>query len=751
MVTLPPQRLSLSKKLANDAKWAKDCIDYITSHAHRTREDELELRSLYDLYLSKINQQDFQKECNPFGIAGSLPEDEIKAYNKIYTKVHVLLGELLSRPTSFRTVAVDRNSISDKLRKKREMLIDFILGQSEMDPAQIEQYMETSYTDSREILTSKLLAYYQKRLDTAQLGLEGFRHALISGYEVYKLSYDGNEPYIEVINPLDFYYSPSDDSPRIEDAAWACHRTYHPLSYILDMFGNKLKKEQIEQLENDYTAHYRYDPNKMQYGWKDFNVNDYYSSPSSIMVEKVEWVSQREVYFVTVSNPTEEPYEDIFSDLPIPENAVKVKKDDGEYYEFQVGDTTYTATKKWIREIWEGTRIAGKFHVDVQPRPLSITVQDPNDEKLSYFGLAYTFGSFKPVSLVKRMKPFQYLYLIVMHKLKKLVAQDFGKIFPFDITMVDPKVGLEKTLYYLRELGIDIYNPLQNADQPGWSQRGKVTTAIDLGNAQHIVNYLQILALLDQQIGEVAGINRQREGYIAPQEAVTNAQQNATLSSVVTLSTFYAHDKLWERLFTALINLVKQTNTSIYATTVLDDESTLLLTLDSVEPLKDSHIGVFVTSSVKDQSIFETLRQSAMVMFNSKQISAVDFITLMSASSVSELKKQLLESERKMQQQQQELMEQQAQLQQQQLQLEHALEMEKEGLKSETAIRVAEINSFRFQRDQDLNDNQIPDQLEIERLKYDAEYRDRKLDIEEQKLRLEKQKLENERNKSDNK
>lgn len=750
MVTLPPQRLSLSKKLANDLKWAKDTIDYITSHAHRTKEEEQELRSLYDLYLSKINQQDFQKECNPFGLTGALPEDEIKAYNKIYTKVHVLLGELISRPTSFRTVATDRSSISDKLRKKKEMLLQFIFGQSEQDPAQIEQFMETSYVDSRELLTAKLLQYYQKRLDTAQIGLEGFRHALISGYEVYKLSYDGQEPYIEVINPLDFYYAPSDDSPRIEDAAWVCHRTYHPLSYILDMYGNKLKKEELEQLENDYTAHYRYDPNKMEYGWKNFNVNDYASSPSSIMIEKVEWVSQREVYFVTISNPEEDPYEEIFTELAIPDNAAKVRKDGNAYYEFQVGDTVYTATKKWVREIWEGTRIAGKIYVDVQPRPLSITVQDPNDEKLSYFGLAYTFGSFKPVSLVKRMKPFQYLYLIVMHKLKKLVAQDFGKIFPFDITMVDPKVGLEKTLYYLRELGIDIYNPLQNADQPGWSQRGKVTSATDLSNAQHIVNYLQILALLDQQIGEVAGINRQREGYIAPQEAVTNAQQNATLSSVVTLSTFYAHDKLWERLFTALINLVKQTNSSIYATTVLDDETTLLLALENVEALEDSHIGVFITSSAKDQQIFETLRQSAMVMFNAKQITPVDFITLMSASSVSELKKHLLESERRIQAQQQQMLEQQSELQQQQIQLEHDLEMEKEQLKSETAIKVAEINSFRFQRDQDLNDNQIPDQLEIERLKYDAAYRDRRLDIEEQKLRLEKQKLENERNKSDN-
>jgi hypothetical protein len=119
-----------------------------------------------------------------------------------------------------------------------------------------------------------------------------------------------------------------------------------------------------------------------------------------------------------------------------------------------------------------------------------------------------------------RMKPFQYLHFIVMHKLKKPIAQDQGKVFHFDVSMVDPKIGIEKTLYYLKEMNLDIFNPLANADEPGQAQRGKIASETDMSNMQYIMNYINILAAIDNQISEVAGVSRQREGQTTPTEAV---------------------------------------------------------------------------------------------------------------------------------------------------------------------------------------------------------------------------------------
>jgi len=92
-----------------------------------------------------------------------------------------------------------------------------------------------------------------------------------------------------------------------------------------------------------------------------------------------------------------------------------------------------------------------------------------------------------------RMKPYQYLYFVVMHKLKKLIAKDQGKVYHFDMTMVPDELGLEKTMYYLQEMNIDFYNPLKNMDVAGAFQRGKVTNSTDMSNMQYIIQYINVL------------------------------------------------------------------------------------------------------------------------------------------------------------------------------------------------------------------------------------------------------------------
>ena len=143
-----------------------------------------------------------------------------------------------------------------------------------------------------------------------------------------------------------------------------------------------------------------------------------------------------------------------------------------------------------------------------------------------------------------RMKPFQYLYFIVAHKLKTLIARDRGKLFHFDVSMIPKELGLEKTMYYLQEMDIDFFNPLQNAESPGSSQRGKVTSATDRSNMQHILNYIALLNDIDVQIGDVAGIPKQREGQTSAQQAVTNAQSDLIQSSTVTEIYFHIHNRV---------------------------------------------------------------------------------------------------------------------------------------------------------------------------------------------------------------
>ncbi|MGL5076892.1 MAG: hypothetical protein ACRDBG_13855, partial [Waterburya sp.] len=90
-----------------------------------------------------------------------------------------------------------------------------------LDPKDIDTYMRTTYLESREITSSKLLQYLTKKLRIKEIKNEAFKHALISSIEVVYLSSLDNDVQLEVINPLNFFYHKSPDKRFIQDSLYA--------------------------------------------------------------------------------------------------------------------------------------------------------------------------------------------------------------------------------------------------------------------------------------------------------------------------------------------------------------------------------------------------------------------------------------------------------------------------------------------------------------------------------------------------
>jgi len=370
-------------------------------------------------------------------------------------------------------------------------------------------------------------------------------------------------------------------------------------------------------------------------------------------------------------------------------------------------------------------------------------LDNPYSVKLGYHGLVYNSMNASSVSMMDRMKPFQYLYFIIMHKLKKLIAQDKGRIFHFDVSMVDPKIGLEKTLYYLSNFNIEFYNPLQNAEQPGWSQRGKVSGSTDLSTLDQINNYVSLLQAIDQQISDVAGVTPQREGQAQANEAVTNAEANRQMSVVVTEVYFQAHNKLWEELLNSLINTAQTCykNKSLTKQFILDDLSLATLTLNP-DSLTNASFGVFVTDSPKEQFIFDSLQSLSQSLIQNDKAKFSDIIKTLEATSTEQLKRQIIQSEKESQQAEQQQFQAQLEAQAQQQQAQQAFELELQARDHANKILLAEIDSFKFQKDQDVDDNGVPDQLEVSKFQADVQLKREKLELEKQKLKLQKSKNE---------
>jgi hypothetical protein len=391
----------------------------------------------------------------------------------------------------------------------------------------------------------------------------------------------------------------------------------------------------------------------------------------------------------------------------------------------------------------------------MEPKELQFrSIDNPYKVKLGYHGVAYSNMNAPNVSLMDRMKPFQYLYFLAMHKLKELIAKDKGKLFHFDITMVDPKIGVEKTLYYLNHLDIDIYNPLMNAETAGAAQRGKVTATTDRNNMQQISNYIMLLDQLDNQISDVAGVTKQREGQSSPHEAVSNHQQNIVQSTHITEPYFHLNGLHWQECLNSLCKTAAHLwkDTGVKRQYVLDDQSIEVLNI-AADELEGMDVNVFITNLPRENQVFQKIQSLAEPLIRSEKAKISDIIKLFNADSLSEATRTIKKTEAEAEAKEKAMMEQQERMQQQQIEAqqaeeeakrEHEKEITEMEIRGKLAVEELKLKGQAAISSTDVADTPV-EQGATEDNSSEMEFREKELRSKE---RLEREKLAIERKKA---
>ena len=801
----PQQRLSYSKKKANDFQWAKDVIDEIDKHRNMTTggRNDIERKSVnYDLFNGVLDINDFEYVCKPYGVdgVGELPA-ELRHYDIMSPKLRVLFGEEIKRPFNFKVVATNPEAITEREREKQKLLQGYIQQevqmriqqavmqsglspdggvpesqdpeqaqqmqqqiaqiQKQMTPPEIEEYMKRDYQGNIEIMGNQKLGYLKKKESLRLKFNKGWKHALIAGQEVYWVGVVNGEPVTRVVNPLYFECDKDPDIDNIQDAQWAKYTMRMTPGSVVDAFGEYLSEKQIKDLFDDTstsgTAHplgspeFNYDDqdvfsSSFPFEWDSNTAHS--DGDSYIRVVHCEWKSLKRIGFLTYLDP-----ETMQESEMIVDGTYKLNKDAGDI----------SVKWEWIPEVWEGTKIGDDVYVNMQAKPNQFKdIDNLYTCKLGYVGMAYNNLNSQSVSMIDRMKPYQYLYNIMMYRLELDLASDKGKKFLADITQIPSSMGMdmEKWLYYFDALGIAFVNPAEEGARNKPSNFNQ-WQSIDLTMAQTIQQKIQLLEYLEQQCGEVSGVTKQREGQVGPNELVGNTQQAVVQSSHITEEWFYQHNSLKGNVLEALTDTAKVAwgdGKKKKIQYIMDDMTTKLITIDPPE-LANSSFGVFVSDSAKDQELFMTMKQLAHAALQNQQAELSDVIKMLSTDSSSEIKVILEKAEEERRQREQEMQQQQQQAQQQQAQAQQQAQMqiaqekaaiEKQKIEidkykidrdNETKLKVAEINSFRNQMDQDSNNNGVPDQLEIEKLKAKVENDDKKLDLENRKLDIKEREM----------
>lgn len=166
-----------------------------------------------------------------------------------------------------------------------------------------------------------------------------------------------------------------------------------------------------------------------------------------------------------------------------------------------------------------------------------------------------------------------------------------------------------------------------------------------------------------------------------------------------------------------------------------------MLQIDPDE-LSDAEIGVFVTDSGKEHEMFQALKGMADGLLNTNRATFSDLISLYDSTSLSELKQRIRSSEENAAKRESDSQQAEIQAQQQALQAQHQFELEKQARDHQNKIDLAQIEVFKFQKDMDIDNNGVPDPLEIEKFVEDTKLKRKKLELDERKLALEEDKAE---------
>ena len=793
--TFPQQKLPLSKK---DEQWQQACVNYIIGEGNvvsggMQKTDNGELQTYYNLYNSIFDEKDFKRITNPFKVEDGFPATP-QDFNIIRPKVDLLIGEETKRPMNFRVVRTSQEATSELMDQEKEMLMQYMmasitarLGEEEraefqqklengeiMPPEQIAKYMQRDYKDVIENTAYHTIAYLREKLMLDNEFIKGWKDGLIAGVEVYYVGVQNDEPYMERVNPLYFSYDRSPDLEFIEDGSWCCRKMRLPIAEIYDRYNNKLEEKDLNRLNEmltgvpvgDMVQHGPVDDfNKITMHIYDNPVLDQ-KSRYCVNVWHVCWKSFKKIQYVTTQDENGQPQVTICD----------------EFYK-KVG-TELSIETDWIVEVWEGYRAGSDLYFGIQPIEYqSVSIDNPNSQKLPYCGCVYSNTNSKPRSLVSILKPLQYMYIVLWYRLELAIARDKGKVINMDITQIPKSMNIspDRWMHYLSSVGVNFINPYDD----GWNVPGREggkpaqfnqITALDLTMSNVISEYIQLMDKIEQLAGTISGITEQRMGAVSSNELVGNVERSVVQSSHITEPLFWVHNQCKRHVLNMLLNTAKgawQQTGKKKLQYIFDNGERSYIDIQDKFYYED--MDVFVTDTSKDIENVEKLRQliQPAMQNGASLLEAAEILTNDNFNIIKQKLKEMQQRQEQLQQQQQQAEQEQAvQLQQmqneqkqQELMLEEArmdLDRYKIDQDNATKIAVAEISTYRGTEEKDINENGVPDpqemyeaaikQREIDsneftkrvEAKYKKEIEDRKIDLEKQRmnheLQLQKQK-----------
>lgn len=719
---IPKQRIPLSQK---DEKWKKDCVDaFINLSKFGISERRAYLRSLYDYYNGVIDEDDYNYVLKPYGKTRKNFPTKLRNYPIIKPIIDLLLGEKSKRPLEYSVTVQNADAISQKEEQLQNLLLNNIrtqflnelikLGQVEGEqqevplPKQVQEEFNRSYVDSRAIRGQYSLNYIMSQQEIYDKFQKQWFHFLVAG-ECY--SHKGvrrNEPFYEVINPLDVDFDKDPDIDFVEDGDWAIIRKFSHASTIIDAYGEFLSDEQILELESPtHTSAEAY----LLYRAEASGADDNIYRNRLIEVVTVYWKSRKRIGFLTYIDPNTGTQE-----IKEVDETFKLTKEMKEQMQASL-------EWEWVNEVWEGIRIDRRFYIKMNPLAIQRTSMDnPSICKLPINGRKYSDINSQPISLVSLGIPYQLNYNIYKYRMELAIARSKDIIAQFDINMIPKNWDMDKFMYFVEGTGI----AWVDYNKEGIQLSPQHQSVLDM-SIKTISQYLTLLESIMVEWEKLSGVNRQRQGSMGTYEGKGTSQQAIVQSSHITEDLFRKFANFEQRELQGLIDYSKVAwINGKKGMFVMPDNTLAELQIDGLGHLETEY-GIFVSDAGKDVEKLQAIRGFAQAAVqNGLPMSAA--ISIFESDSFPQIKDKIRQAEKAQEelnkaQQEAQMQQQQQQMQIQQQQMELAnIDKEKDRqLQIELALISAEGDDKK-------------NSASLEKMMKDFEIKQKQLELKEQEI-----------------
>lgn len=688
------------------------------------------IQKAYNYYHGKRDQDQFKHLEENYGIG--VPTS-IEFNPLVRPHIDRLVGEYLGLNSDLKITCKDPETVSNIMKEKQDKInkeiFDFlkrylenniiasIISDKEntVDPMietqikRLQTDVEESFVSEYELAAQDILTYLKqsKNIDLENKMQSLLTDLCISGTCYYRVrpSISRDNIQFEVLNPVNTFIEKNPNSEYLADSYRSVVRRYMSVEDILMEYSEYLTQEHIDLLKKDNDS----------------------------------------------SRGVEGPYTYITAtsrELAGQWNASHTGILGGlEVHPFWPGETGRSSNYysklwtvydvEWIEVDYktgrqtkhEGTKIGGEIYITKGESEYEIRTKDnPNKARLSVNGLFFLDKNGDPNSMILKTISQQDKFDILSFYRDNLIATSGTKGEFLDITMLPTFLGestperLQKWLAYKKSTGTALLDTSQEGMQ-GANLNTIFNGFDDTLRAESIQAINLVMQTIQQQVSMVTGVLPEALAQYEQRDAVSNVQLGVKTSMLLTKQIFKAMDTVYKEANYDMLNLAKLVwPNGITGTLILGDKYSKIFTA-LPEHYTVTDFDVHIEDSTKSYQNVQSLMSISGELIKSGAADLGDITNIMTASSITELKRYIDKSiaakkkendmvgqlQQQLQQYDQELKNLQKQLQQaeqQNQQLQNQIQYNNQA-KLQLEAEKVEIEKEKVRNDKDHNEKLI--------------------------------------------